>query len=377
MNKFAKGVLPVLLSGICVAPVAAAGFQQAGQSAAGLGSAYAGSAAQAEDASALYANPASLSLLSGGQISLGGVGRYDRQKFTGAAAGNADSNHWLGLPNLYLSQTLNSSWSIGLGLSSPFAYNSNFPSGWAGSGQALQTRFTSLNLNPSLAYKLNEQWSFGFGLNHQQLDARLSAAGGINYLKADAAAWGWNAGALYQVSPSMRLGLAYRSGFNYTLKGEAGTPAGGAEAKLKLPSTLTWSVYQQVSDNWEMLGDLSYSNWSRLNSLDINNGSSEAFNLKNSWRLAWGAANRLNDRTKLKFGLAYERGAIGDGSRSARLPDSNSLTLAIGAQYRLLPATVLDVGYAYTGYKDASINALGGHFENVSHQVGVQLNQGF
>ena len=66
----------------------------------------------------------------------------------------------------------------------------------------------------------------------------------------------------------MRVGLSYRSSMKYTLEGtlNGATPV---RADVELPDTAILSVWQQVSDRWEAMGDLSYTRWNSLKSLAV------------------------------------------------------------------------------------------------------------
>jgi long-chain fatty acid transport protein len=73
-------------------------------------------------------------------------------------------------------------------------------------------------------------------------------------------------------------------------------------ADVELPDTFTLSVWQQVSDRWEAMGDLSYTRWSTLQSFDVYQPgraasllTSETFKYDDSWRIAWGAAYKVNE----------------------------------------------------------------------------------
>ena len=100
----------------------------------------------------------------------------------------------------------------------------------------------------------------------------------------------------------MRVGVSYRSAIQYTLEGNQniGALVIPARAKLELPDTFTLSVWQQVSDRWEAMGDLSYTHWGtveRLNVYSRTSGAllgSENFGYENSWRFAWGAAYKYS-----------------------------------------------------------------------------------
>lgn len=392
--------VPALLMSLSCG-VFAAGLQLPEQNASGLGVAYAGSAAVAENASTVYFNPAGLSLLPGRQVSLGLAGEKSGYRFSnrgssglGVGGGNGgDAGSVLGVPNAYLSWQVAPRWTAGLGISTPFGLKTDYDGGWVGRYQALKTELKTLNVNPAVAYQVTDSLSLGAGLNYQRAELQMSyltAAGALSSFKGDDTAWGWNAGALWTLSPAMRVGIAYRSALKYRLDGTQ-QPAQPATLRLDLPDNLTLSVWQQVSDRWEAMGDLSWTGWNSINRLDVvsrNGGgqlASESLGLRNSWRFAWGAAYKASDAWKYKFGVAYERSPVLAGERTAALPDNDRIWLSLGAQWRPLPQAVIDLGYAYIYMRDARINqgnvgntaVLRGQYDAGVHVLGLQYTQGF
>jgi long-chain fatty acid transport protein len=109
---------------VCCSPSARAGsFGLNEQSVSSLGSAYAGGAAQAEDASTIFFNPAGLALLDHGELQIGGQfiipsatfknqgshlvapgTPFDHEPLTGGNGGDPGVDHLI--PNFYLSQPL-------------------------------------------------------------------------------------------------------------------------------------------------------------------------------------------------------------------------------------------------------------------------------
>lgn len=413
MNKFALRVLPAALLALFSGAASAAAFQLLEQNASGIGVSYAGSAAVAENASTIYFNPAGMSLLPGRQVSVGisAVGpsykfRNEGSSGTGPLAGamtvggnGGDAGDWAGVPNGYISWQLAPQWHVGLGISAPFGLATKYEDGnWIGRYHAIKSSIQTININPSIAYRLNDKVALGFGINYQLIEAEMSnlTPVGLSRLKGDDAAWGWNAGALFTLSPSMRVGVAYRSSIDYKLEGNqtVGVNAIPASAKLELPDTFTLSVWEQVSDRWEAMGDLSYTNWSTVGQLNVvrqSNGALlgvENFGYKDSWRFAWGAAYKYSDAWKLKFGMAYDRSPVRDSTRSARVPDNNRIWLSLGAQWKPAKDSTLDVGYAYLYVKDPRIEqvktfapgvtaTLRGRYDAGAHLLGVQYTQGF
>lgn len=391
MNKFTLRTVPALMLAAFSSLASAAAFQLWEQNASGLGNAYAGSAAVADNASTVFFNPAGLTQLTGFQFSAGVTAVGPSYKFrndgsTGTGSNGGDAGGWHGVPNLYLSGRLTDNLSLGFGVSAPFGLATEYDSAWIGRAQAIKSEIRTVNFNPSVAYRVNDKVSLGFGVNYQKIDAELTNS--LSRLKGDDSAWGWNVGALFTLSPAMRVGLSYRSSMKYTLEGTMnGTIP--VKADVELPDTAILSVWQQVSDRWEAMGDLSYTRWNTLRSLNVVSRASgatlgtEQFNYDNSWRVAWGAAYKASDAAKLKFGIAYDRTPVRDADRSARVPDNSRLWLSLGGQWNAGRYGKVDVGYSYLYVRDPDINmtkngtTLRGSYDAGAHIVGVQYSVGF
>jgi long-chain fatty acid transport protein len=409
MKNATLRVLPALLAAAFSGGASAAAFQLWEQNASGIATSYAGSAAVADNASTIFFNPAGMTMLPGIQLSAGVTGVGPSFKFsdngssgllgTGGDGGNAGS--WAAVPNAYLSWQVAPDWFIGLGISSPFGLKTEYDSNnWIGKYQAIKSDITTVNYNPSLAWKVNDKVSLGLGFSYQTIDAEMTnmTPFGLYKLKGDDSAWGWNAGALFTLSPAMRVGVSYRSAVSYTLAGDRslGAASTAARADLKLPDTAILSVWQQVSDRWEAMGDLSYTRWNTLDNLNIQYTSAagvprtdtETFGYDNSWRIAWGAAYKATDAWKVKFGIAYDKTPTTNGDRSARVPDNDRIWFSFGGQWNGGAYGKIDAGYAYLYLKDPSIDqtkvfapgvtsTLRGSYSDSAHILGVQYSNGF
>ena len=391
MHTFTLRTMPALMLLAFSSMASAAAFQLWEQNASGLGNAYAGSAAVADNASTVFFNPAGLTQLTGFQLSAGVVGLGPSYEFrndgsTGTGNGGGDAGGWHAVPNLYLSGRVTDRLSLGFGVSAPFGLATEYDSGWIGRAQSIKSEVRTVNFNPSVAYRVNDKLSLGFGVNYQKIDAELTNS--LSRLKGDDTAWGWNVGALFTLSPAMRVGLSYRSSMKYTLEGTMnGTIP--VRADVELPDTAILSVWQQVSDRWEAMGDLSYTRWGTLRSLNVvsrTNGAmlgTESFNYDNSWRVAWGAAYKASDAAKLKFGIAYDRTPVKDADRSARVPDNSRLWLSVGGQWNAGRYGKIDLGYSYLYVRDPDINmtkngtTLRGSYDAGAHLIGLQYSVGF
>lgn len=381
MIKTSLRTLPALMLVAFSGVASASAFQLWEQNASGLGVAYAGSAAVADNASTIYYNPAGMSQLTGAQVSFGVNAVRPVIRYDGPGLQGGDAGSWGAVPNGYLSWQLTPSLTAGVGVSAPFALSTEYDANWVGAARAIKSEVRTLNVNPSVAYKLNDKVAFGFGLNYQTIDGELTRTG--VRMVGDNASWGWNAGALFTLSEAMRVGVSYRSAVDHTLRGKLnGAPV---KADLELPGTFILSVWQQVSDRWEAMGDLSWTNWKTVDRLAIVNRNTgalvgtEVFDYDNAWRVAWGAAYKSNEQLKLKFGVAFDRTPTGNADRSPRVPDGDRLWFSAGAQWKTRGLGTVDLGYAFLHVKDTKVAQppVVGKYDNKAHVLGLQYSIGF
>lgn len=396
MKKMTLRTVPALLLLAFSGVASAAAFQLWEQNASGLGNAYAGSAAVADNASTIFFNPAGMTQTPGLQLSAGvvGVGAYYEFRNSGSTTTGGDGGNaggWAAVPNGYFSAQITNDLFLGFGVSVPFGLSTEYnDSSWIGRNQSIKSEIKTVNYNPSVAYRINDKVSLGLGINYQTLNAEMTnmTPAGLYRVKGDDSTWGWNAGALFTLSPAMRVGVSYRSTMDYTLEGtrSVGGVSRAATADIKLPDTFILSVWQQVSDRWEAMGDLSYTNWSTLDKLNIRSSAGtdvEKFGYKDSWRFAWGAAYKATDAVKLKFGIAYDRTPVTSSDRSARVPDNDRVWFSLGGQWNAGKFGKFDLGYSYLYVKDPSINqsklgtTLRGQYDDSAHLIGVQYSVGF
>jgi long-chain fatty acid transport protein len=267
-------------------------------------------------------------------------------------------------------------------VSVPFGLKTEYDPGWLGRFQAIKSNIQTLNINPSVSYKINEMISLGFGLSYQRIDAELTnkvlnptPIEPTATVKASDNSWGYNLGAMFQLAPETRLGVSYRSSVKYHLTGTvaftgtAGLPAavlaaipdGNVSADIKMPDSASVAVQHKLDPRWTLLADVSWTGWSKIKDLTIvrDSGamlSTTAENFKNTWRVGVGAVHRYDDARSIKMGLAYDQTPVNNTDRTARLPDQNRLWLSVGGQYKLSKDGTLDFGYAHLFVKDASIN---------------------
>ena len=397
----------------------AGGFGIATQSGSGTGNAFAGGAAVAEDASVAWSNPAGMSFLLDGKQITGALHalrpsfKFQNKGSTGAFAApgsgdGGDGGDWAFVPNAFFKMDINPNWRVGLALNVPFGLKTDYNSGWRGQLTALKSEIKTVNINPSVAYKVSDTVSIGGGLNVQKLEAELTSfagAAGNATLKADDVGYGFNLGIMAQATPSTRIGATYRSKIRYKLEGTAnfsGVVAlnGGIRADLEVPDSASFSVFHNLNQTWELMGDLTWTGWSSVQQLAVIRSSASAgggvgsilstlpFQWRDTWRASIGANYKLNEQTKIRLGLALDQTPTNDLTRTPRLPDQDRTWLAFGVQHHVSKAGVIDIGYAHEFVRNASINAtaaplscpphcLAGSFDNSADIFSLQYSHSF
>jgi len=441
MQKNYYSLVSLLLSGLFCGHANAAGFQLYSPNNSELGTAYAGSAASAENASIVNYNPAGMSELSGSHFSGGAAAVISDCQFsnqgstTGALSqsGNGGNACELGfIPNLNFTKQINHDFSIGIGFFVPFGLATKYDNPWVGAANSIKFDIKTVNLSPAIAYRVNDVVSLGLGIDWQRFQAKytrlagtydglhpllaapFSTAGVLAKMNISDNAWGWNAGALFRLSPATKLGISYRSAIKYTAKGEmklsadgsigsnnalgaltAVGAAGSTSAKLKLPDMWIASLTHQLNEQWELLGDVSRTGWSSIQKINIETpGTTQVLTLdfRNSWRVALGANYKVSEQVKLRFGLAYDQSPTQNvATRNPALPDSDRTWLTFGTQWKQSKDTAYDFGVAYIRLKDSAMNnnsqanlatspqgnQVSGNYSIRAWVVGAQYSQAF
>jgi long-chain fatty acid transport protein len=408
-NCIACMLLGALLTVSCVAQ--AAGFALTEQSGSSIGNAFAGAGSAAEDASTILSNPAGLSRVRGMQLVTSGYAikssinfnNEDSRTLIGAGVGDpllsgssgGDAGDWAFLPNLYFAADVNDHIKIGLGINSPFGLKTEYDSRWAGRYDAIKSDLKTININPAIAYQVNDKLSLGFGVNAQYISAKLSNAvdfgavcamagamtcaapqlrDGNLELKGNDWSWGYNLGLLLEPVQGTRLGFAYRSKVGHHLKGDAkfsNTPIelsglpdlanGSIKADITLPETALISIHHQLNDRWSLMGDVLWTRWSQFKELRVerDNGmlvGTTTEHWHNTRRYALGATYKYSDDWKLRCGIAYDESPASEAFLTPRIPDQSRWVLGLGTNFKVTNSGSLDIGYLHIFMKDASLN---------------------
>lgn len=362
----------------------AAGFQLTEQSSLGAGRAYAGAGIVGDDLSAVHYNPAGMTLLPGTQMQAGSVWIEVNAEYDGKD-GSSENGRYKGqaIPAGYITHQLTDDVWLGLGLTVPFGMGTDYDKGWEGAERGYTSTILTFDINPNVAWKVNDFLSVGGGISLQYAKAKLGARlkgyhdfvgeydAGNGKINADSWDWGWNVGIMFAPTDKVRLGLSYRSSITHDAEGDfdyepsddarrlaaaAGQNLTAAtfdsKATVKTPDTIMFTTTWETTDNLRLSTLIRWAKWSNFKSLTIKNDGFASATYDNDWEDTWlfsvGADYKLNDAWTVRGGVAYEKDPVGDNSkRMAVIPDTDRLWLSFGATWNASKNFQIDGGFSY------------------------------
>jgi long-chain fatty acid transport protein len=384
----------------------AAGFQLTEQSVAGLGRAFAGAGAVAEDGSTIFYNPAGLTFLDQQEVLLGASvitlgADFDRiqttdatgQPLTGGEGG--DVGKLGGVPYGYYVRPIRDDLVFGVGFNAPFGLSTDHPIDWVGRYQAVYSHVSSLNINPSLGWKVNDNWSLGFGLDIMHFRVKLTnmvdygtvcfgqvdpltctALGltpqnrdGLAEVEGDSWGYGFNLGAMWH-NDTTRVGFHYRSKIDQDLSGDAvfhNAPTvftaqnvfvnTGISAKFETPESMSLAFAHHINEDFMLTADVVYTGWDSFQELRISYDSNQPDTVEeerwdNVMRYAVGLDWKYDNEWTFRTGLAYDETPVSDEYRTPRLPDDDRTWLSFGATWELSKTSEMNFGYAHLFLSD-------------------------
>ncbi|MBK5400111.1 outer membrane protein transport protein [Pseudomonas sp. TH39(2020)] len=400
----------------------ASGFALNEQSISGMGTGFAGRSSSADDASTVFGNPAGMARLKGQQIT-GGIAAIDASTDISDTSGRSSGTNkgdmvpFTSVPMGFYTNKLNDEWSIGLGVYAPFGLITDYENGFQGRAFGSKSEVKVITLQPTVSYAFNDKVSIGFGPTINRISGTLESdialpiprTGDNNVeIKGDDTALGFNAGILVQATDTTRVGLTYHSKVNYKLDGHTDVTAGtgvppqllksnryDASLKIETPESYDLSVTQDMNDAWKLYAGATWTRWSRLKDITVNNEGvtapsggalapqilgtiKEDQNWHDTWAYAVGTSYQLNKQWVLRTGLSFDQSPTNNTDRSPRIPTGDRTIFSVGAGFNPTDDWTIDVAYSYLKEESVTVNranALGqsynAKYENSANGFGV------
>lgn len=314
------------------------------------------------------------------------------------------------VPQLYLTHQLNDKVTVGLGIYVPFASSTEYQRDSVLRYNLNATELTTLDINPTVALKLNEQHSVAVGVIAQHAEAKLRQYANFGYLitrpnpvgngtadgyadvEGDDWGFGYNLAWMWDVNDNTRIGVNYRSQIEHTLSGTAkwdkskvaavyGAGAAAAiagagyadseDAKVDITTPEALSVHgmHKLNSKTNLFADVTWTKHSRFDKALLVYGNAKTGQgnttyltpaWKDTYKLSLGGSYQYTEPLQLRAGIAYDKSPVpNDDRRLATIPDNDRYWFSLGGKYDLNKQSSIDFAYSYIKIKDAKANVNG------------------
>lgn len=352
----------IILLGLSVLNVSANGFRLASQDglATARGEAF---VATADNASAIYYNPAGITQLEGNNLRSGLYSIYLDPTFQPPNSGQTYSigKHYNFIPQAFLTHSFEGApVSIGLGIYAPYGGNMDWPQNITFRPIGTKSSLKYFRINPVAAFKLAPNLSIGGGVmvDYGNIDLesgiRQSQQPLINFFRFKGDGWdvGYNLGVLWQPVEQVSLGATFRSATTITMKGHAEeelqplVPAmqePAAQADFTFPLTATAGISYRPTPKWNLEFDADYTDWSCFGTITIHQSNPPApflpatdlaMNWQPSWMYEFGVTRYFDNGWHASVGYVYNENSVPNTYYSPLVADLDRHFFSAGIGYK-------------------------------------------
>lgn len=244
------------------------------------------------------------------------------------------------------------------------------------------SKVRSINIAPTIGYKVTDWLSVGAAVQFQYLKVDLKQAVGpgigspSSILEGDDFAVGYKVGATITPWAGGSFGISYRSAVHHDLDGDltlpgplGALPAGAnpIRASVNIPESILIGFSQQLDARWQVHLGAEWTNWSRLNRVPVRLAglglpvTSLNFEYDDAWYFAAGVEYAWSPALMLRAGISYELSAVSDRVRNVRISDNDRLGLSAGLGYKWSDRLSIDLSYAHYFVKEAPLDIVPGN----------------
>ena len=333
---------------------------------------------QYNDASAVYANPALITdsdrpaLLFGTSLINPGM---DIELQTPAGSSTyTPEDKWFPPPFAYYTQKLTDDLWLGFGIYTPFGLGVEHSNVWPGRFASVETEILTFDVNPNIAWKVNDRLSLALGLDIVYFDITITrnvpVLDRLLDITADAVGFGANAGLAYKITDTLGFGLVYRTEVREELEDTAtvdGIPGSwGVWENLTLPQSVSFGLNYSGIEKWNFGVIATWTGWSSYDNLTLHfdqpllgtideAGADKKWN--DVWRLGFGTEYQLSDDTFVEAGYVYDWDPINLDYADYLLPAGDRHILSAGLRTMITDNWEMGIAFAKILVRDEEIAA--------------------
>ena len=357
--------------------------------------------------SVLYNNAAGMTELEGTQFEAGATFIRPSQTVQTTTPAGTDNNYatskWWTPPHAYATHQFNDKIWTGVGIFSRYGLGVEYEDDWAGRYDCQEATIQSIDVNPSVAFKVIDSLSLAAGLRAEWFGFELTKAipSGTPFvdpdlqmnMKGDSWGIGYNLGAFYKATDWLAFGLAYDSEVDQEVEGDYSTThpllsGGEGSGDITTPGILRFGTSVKATEKLTVNAGVIYTMWSSYDELSIDFdpallGQVPSSTTEKDWddvfRYQLGAEYALTDVWALRAGYIYDETPDPDAHVDYIVPGNDRNLLSLGVGYKKGDFSC-DLSYTYLMIKDRDVSArpeegvLPGEFnDGDAHLIGVSL----
>jgi long-chain fatty acid transport protein len=350
---------------------------------AGVGYASAGQAARANDAATAFTNPAGMTRFEDSAMLAGGTAIYIHANFkpdsdNTVVGSDGQTSEFVGGGQFAYIHPVSDKLKLGVSVHNYFGLMLDWSDQWVGRYNAVNVKLLAPQVQPTVAYRVNDWLSVGAGagltLGYLYDKARIDTLdpnrgdGKLVISDSDFAVQG-NLGIMIEASERTRFGLRYLTetdldfkdgpkisgvgpGFDLDPGFDLTSPANGIDLGLKMPQSVMTSVYHQLNDKWSLLGSVGWDEWSafgkihvRIEGTDLEVDVNDGF--RDVWHFGTGTEYRYSPKLTLTGGVSYDTSMMAGATRPIMVPLGAMYRYGLGFQYRKRKDLTLGGGFTY------------------------------
>ncbi|MES9964271.1 MAG: OmpP1/FadL family transporter [Candidatus Sedimenticola sp. 20ELBAFRAG] len=265
---------------------------------------------------------------------------------------------------------------------------------WKGVGKTFAEEFTlkTVEFNPTISYKVNDQFSLGGGLRAIYSEGVVKSTDQgpllVGYgvsparnMEGDSWDFGYNLALHFKPNDDLKLSATYRSKIDLTEEGTATlsdatatlpTITTAASVTVPIPAALSLAAAFDVNDSTTFEVVLERTYWSEYKQLDFSYpasiGGYTAFfdapsdrNWKDTNTLRLGLTHKLNSQWTVMAGLALDETPAPKNTIGFELPDSDAKIISLGAKYEYSDDLTIGAAFLYDQKDKLTITAADGN----------------
>jgi len=356
MGRLVKGLA---LSAVVSSLVMAGGYKLPEQSlnSMALGAAY---VAHTMGADTAYYNPANMAFMEDKQYIDGALTLVNIPKniYTANApfpfSGESKEENIL-IPNFHYVSNAIGNWRWGVSMVAPGGLTKRWETPYQ---KAFAEEFTLkiIELNPSLSYKVSDNFSVGGGIRiiYSEGVVKSNSADAAGFpsaardMSGDTIEFGYNLALAYRPTSDINMAMTYRSKVDLKEEGSAKLYAGGvkfydgdASVSVPLPAALNIAISKTWNDKFTLEFNYERTYWSAYKELDFEYSTPQpAFDAPiarnwsdtNTFRI--GATIKMDNKFTVMMGFAIDETPVSEKYLGFELPDSDAKIFSLGFRYQ-------------------------------------------